>query len=1033
MSNKVKGVASLGSGLITSAGPRQITSLTRPRISPASSGRPLIPNPDEPGCSRWFSCTPSHSTMNHRTFFSSNSDSHVHPMSRNPKTLLSAGTHAAERPLSPASESTPPFVSTSHIDRTPHLPLPPTLPYSPNSHPFRRHLDILSLALYSSPDESWSIYSALHPSLRSYIPDEVFRNLLSHQVDHTEQARAWHRTKVLLRLAKKCDMDLSDLGLDNIYKCLRAGMRRSRVEKDEKKLAETERIVTKLWSTVEGMVSDLGRVPHDVRRHRLGLQHRQLLRLQRRPPSNIAELRLKIEESTLGLIRRGGGSGLGHYIAEVLSISRGRSVEGLRQSLRLLAGCMAQGIEIKPSHLLKLMRQLSSRWSQQGEDGLEMVREEISILLNELRIEPLSTTARDLYHALDIATRRSRTRVEKALDLLERNELNLGGVIARGVSVALAAKDLQPVDSQVQALDAALQLLEAALKHREGSYGPLISAITIALYRARTSPRTSVRTSVDEIDERVVRFVRMLHDAQIIPLLPSEAIVPLFRLILTTATSSQSNPTGARSTESYILCRKIYQHARSASPPFQWSTYNLSLWRKLFKVTLTPPKLHLHFASRLYTDLLADGIPIRRTDALMMIRSIGLKSSPSRPILLERHIKDYLWTELDPHPARQPTSLILALVQGLTTVGGTKDAGLALALAERLAEEKSLQPVVVKMVIGQLSKSSKKQDRIRCFQLLRKMSATADHATGDPQTQAQTVWNYNTVLSHLVSSARSHPNPQPDDPLILEVHPTPASASNGNLSRPETLSHAVSLYGEMLRSGIRPNARTISTMLRSLLDNNYIDASLAIFHASIEKKILLKSNAVGRLMVRLALDDRLEEADQVELAWRGISDAGNGTGRAWDKGVVGARVLMNVKRGKEVNLEDVMQKHGWKGSESFLSFLNTLKPPKPKSGQQVAREASKDTHSVEEHLISSISSSTTDSDLRGREASGVVADGQTGIDETSGYVNGGKDNNRTAPSSSAQPGFGQGGRGGHSGDDRVDMCSTSGWNMMVSF
>ncbi|OCF37235.1 hypothetical protein I316_01142 [Kwoniella heveanensis BCC8398] len=1030
MSNKVKEVASIGSGLIRSS-QKHFTPATRPGLlTKPIGGRPWIPNPNEPGCSRWFSSTPSYSTLTQRTFFSSNAYSHGSPSS-GPSSRLPRR-HTFDPP--PAlDESASASISTPHADRTPHLPLPPTLPYSPNSHPFRRHLEILSLALYSTPDESWSIYSALHPSLRSYIPDELFRNLLAHQVDHPEQARAWHRTKTLLKLAKKCDMNLSDLGLENIYKSLRAGMRRSRVEKDEKKLEETEKIVMKLWSTMEGIVPDLERVPHEVRRHWLGVQHRRLLRLQRRPPSNVADLRLKIEETTLDLIRRAGGSGLGHYIADVLSISRGRSLGGLRQSLRLLAGCMAQGIEIKSGHLLKLMRQMSSRWTKEGHDGLEMVREDISALLDEMRIEPLSTTAKELYRALDIASRRSRTRVEKALDLLESNDLNLGGAIGRGISVALSTPARQPggVD-QVPTLDAAIQVLEAALKHREGSYVPLVSAITIALYKARTSPQITAGVLRTDIDRLIIRFIRILHDAHVTSLLPSEAVVPLFRLILTAATSPSSP--ASRPLDAYILCRKIYQYARSASPPFQWSNFNLSLWRRLFKIALTAPNLHLHFASRLYTDLLADGISVRRTDALMMIRSIGLKPSPSRPILLERHIKDYLWTELDPHPSRQPNSLILAIVQGLIAAGHTKDAGLALALAERLAEERPLQPVVIRLIIAQLSKSSKKRDRIRCFQLLRRMSSSADLASSSPESHAQAVWNYNTVLSHLVTSARTNPETPQISILNQELHPaSPPRGHTENLSYPETLSHAVSLYREMLRNGVRPNARTISTMLRSLLDNNYIDSSLAIFHASIEKGILLKSNAVGRLMVRLALNDRMDEADKVESAWRGISSRhGQGHGhdhslRAWDKGVVGARVLVDIKRGKEVDLARVMERHGWKGSESFLSFLDTLRPPDTRSGQQPNPEAQSDRRQDRNAPLAS----ATDTAVSIPRMHGSSDEDSSTAKESTG-VNAGTDGrdvgiSRSSSSSSPSP--------SRYGSDRVDMCSasTSGWNMMVSF
>ena len=98
---------------------------------------------------------------------------------------------------------------------------------------------------------------------------------------------------------------------------------------------------------------------------------------------------------------------------------------------------------------------------------------------------------------------------------------------------------------------------------------------------------------------------------------------------------------------------------------------------------------------------MADGVPIRRPDALILIRAIGSKASPSRAILLERHIKDYLWSSYG-----STSPLILALTQGLST-GGIKDTDLALNLAERISDDKALQPSVVELVINQLSKCPK--------------------------------------------------------------------------------------------------------------------------------------------------------------------------------------------------------------------------------------------------------------------------------------------------------------------------------------
>ncbi|WVR06438.1 hypothetical protein IAU60_003469 [Kwoniella sp. DSM 27419] len=822
---------------------------------PIGQGRPIsAPDPDQPGCSRWFSSTPIPSTLDRRTYFSANPQVPVD-----------------EIESSQEGEDLPgrPDISTPHITRTPHLPLPPSLPYSPTSHPFRRHLEILSLSLYSTANESWSVYLALHPSLRRYIPDDMFRALLSQQADHPEIPQAWNRVKALLRLAKKCGMELTAIGPDTIAKCLRLGMRRGRTEKDKAKTQDTDKLVRRLWRAMEDLVLDASQIPHEIRRAWLGLQHRRLQHA--RSQSKDPRVGIPMEEAVLKLVSHGGATDLGHYVAEVLSNARERSVDGLRQSLRLMTYCITQGVHIGTSHLLRIMRRLSHTWTNEGEDGMEMVRKEIPLMMDELDIQPISPIAQQLYNAVDIAADRSRTRVQKAIDLLDADRMEVGEMIGRGISLSLSSKQT----GSEEAHNAALRLLESATKHEGTSCEPLISALTITLYKAKRS------SALPSIDALITRFVRLVHEARLFSRLPSEAVIPLLRLVLT------ADP----STKSYILSRKLYQHARATSPPFRWSQHNLFLWRRLFKSSLTPPYLHLHFASRLYTDLLADGVPVRRTDSLLMIRSIGLKSSPSRPILLERHIKDYLWMK---HGS--PDTLALALVQGLTQAGA-KDADLALSLAQRLAGDQPLQPLVSRLIITQLAKSSEARDRTRCFRLLRQMDVGPE-----------AVWSYNTVLSYLTHNARAVPEP-----------------GTKQIGRSQALQEAVTLYRELIARRLRPNARTVSSMVRVLLENHYLESAVAIFYASVRQRLVLKSSVVGRMMVHLAVVGRADEADAIETAWRGIADMPQG--RIWDKGVIGARILVDLKKGKAVDVDKIRARTGWVGTAAFMRYLDQLKPP----------------------------------------------------------------------------------------------------------
>ncbi|WWC70832.1 uncharacterized protein I206_104784 [Kwoniella pini CBS 10737] len=867
MSNRVKVVTYL-STTIKSRPTNAIWSIAHSRpVCKASRNIFVRPDPNQPGCSKWFSSATTHYTIPRRTFFNSNG-------SNAPYT--DEGTDMNVDESKEIGNGTIYPLVQSQRPKSPHLPLPPSLPYSPNSFPFKRHLEILSLSIYSStPDESWSIYQSLHPSLRQFIPDDVFKSLLLHQADHTQQPRAWNRIKILLKLAKKCRMSLEEIGSEIVTKIIRLGARRFRNTKDnEEKRDEIYKIIRRLYLTLEGILPTR-QIPHEIRRGWLGIHLMNLQRLRKTSRRDGSNQIVAIEELTLNMVNKGGAVGLGHYIGEILILSSERSKEGLEQSFENLVWCLAREVDVKSEHLLKVMRRLCYSYSKNEEDGSEILRSKIPTTLKSLNIEPISNTAQTLYRALDLASRQARSRVEKALELIETGQMGIGGLIGRGISIA---KSSEP--DMIAILDTAIRLLELAIQHKESHCGALVSSLTIALQKAKDS-----NTNTDEIDLSIIRFSRLLQEAQIISQLPSESIIPLFRLIISALPSS----------EAYIMSRKVYQYARSASPPYLWSRKNLSSWQQLFRFSITSPNLHLHFASRLYTDLMADGVPIRRTDALMLIRAIGSKASPTRAVLLERHIKDYLWSKYG-----SISPLISALVRGLTQ-GGVRDTQLALDLAHRLSEGKQLDSNVVEIIIRQLSQSTNPQDRIKIFHLL---------AGTDKDENA--IKNYNTVLSYLVTSSRRQ-----------------ADLENNKLSHIESLGFAIHLYKEMISKHIKPNSRTISNMIRSLIDSGYLESSISTFRACIQEKVLIKSNVVGRLMVNLAMNDRIIEAYQIELSWRNLMEEKYKNHQVWDKGVVGAKVLIDIKNGKDVDLNEIAKRTGWIGKEGFMNFLETLKPPSP--------------------------------------------------------------------------------------------------------
>jgi len=154
---------------------------------------------DQPTCSRWvsYSCCLSRRAKAGEEFFSANS------VPNKSSTLV--------RPI--LEEEAALVEEAKPRKALHHLPLPPSLPYSPNSHPFKRQIEILSLYISgASPGQSWEIFNGIHVDIRRYIPDHIFRSLVIHQLASDDPHDRWSRSSRLLRFANKCGMEAKDLG-----------------------------------------------------------------------------------------------------------------------------------------------------------------------------------------------------------------------------------------------------------------------------------------------------------------------------------------------------------------------------------------------------------------------------------------------------------------------------------------------------------------------------------------------------------------------------------------------------------------------------------------------------------------------------------------------------------------------------------------------------------------------------------------------------------------------------------------------------
>lgn len=124
------------------------------------------------------------------------------------------------------------------------LPLPPTLPYDPQSAPVRRHLAILQETLAADSRRSWAIFAALDSSLHQVVPIDALEVLLRQQIEKGQL----DRVETLLKAASASKGCLS----------------RDVLRKVAEKAHDRDGLVEVLWSCATAG-SRIDRIPLEVR------------------------------------------------------------------------------------------------------------------------------------------------------------------------------------------------------------------------------------------------------------------------------------------------------------------------------------------------------------------------------------------------------------------------------------------------------------------------------------------------------------------------------------------------------------------------------------------------------------------------------------------------------------------------------------------------------------------------------------------------------------------------------------------------
>jgi hypothetical protein len=806
----------LGSAVTMGASLGRTTSKSTTYIPP----RP----PEGAGCSRWISCTccrkSDHPGASKSAYFSANRGNNI----------------SKPQPTFPTIDTEPALSPSNNTRQTARLPLPPTLPYSPNSVPAQRHLQYLSLAVVSStPEDSWRTYLALHPSLRRYIPDDLFRSLLAHQLLSEHPKQRWIRSLALVKFAKRCGVNARDLGEENLKNVFRAGLTyvlRTKALEIETYTTEIE----VLWD----QVIQCREVPLDLRKGYLQYH------IKRRNGNHVSRRTGRAEMETAeahgalrDVVERFGLEGIGREAGRIISLYHGPDIGTHVKSLEAAALCAENGQPL-PDDTGTVMLRLVEIWRNEGVDSMAKLESIVGSL-------PVTLPGAEFLDSMLAEIRyRVRRPVQRVVDAIADNS-----------SIPIITRATLDMLGDTNAdMGVALDALEDLVK-RKAEVDSIVSAIV---------KRLSSRQDTDS----AIRLTSTLFEHDTIVNSRDPTIHSLFHLLLSRIPNE----------EAYILSRKLYSLARAHN--YRW--HHLSNWQTLCRHSLARSRRQLHFASRLFADAQADGLKPNLDDYRNLIRAVASSRSASRPILLDRYITSFLELDTSPEP------FVLALVQGLTLSRNANDASLALELSRRILQDRPISPAAAELMIGSFAASPRISHLRQAIFLL---------------DSSPSITSFNMVIFSIVAHSRSDPK-------------------SGEMSRTEALSHAVRLYKRMMDQDIPANARTVSLLLRALVDSRHISSALAVFNAAVNNGFALKPNSVGRLMVRLIIDERFDEAARIESRWRQSADIPNGN--RYDRAVVGARVLLDTKLGKSVDLEEVARKTGWSGTKPFLRFIESLKP-----------------------------------------------------------------------------------------------------------
>ena len=666
--------------------------------------------------------------------------------------------------------------------------------------------------------------------------------------------RTFKRVEQLILFAQGCGMTFDHFGIQAVQRMIETMVSFGVDHFQGLAQRENEVLLEDLWRCLLRLHGGrLDRVPETIRNSLLRFQS-DLAR--RSGSSRIHQERTKRAISILrDFLEIEGGFDVGNIAGDVLQLRNPKDgTELWVERLHILGRALSNGVNIPFGALVSIFARALHAFErnevERPDKLLALTVEEVCSSLYGSHSGAASTKMRwHVQHALQRYVRRTLLQssfhsVHKGERLLKNRSTPTPAIIKQAIAI-LSSLHLDSEDrvqgqrpqitfscEAAHAFDVALSLFER-VAHR-----PFVDVHVLVATIVRTL--LDMARNAETEDSAVIlttRFARILTSADLFPHVDDHLVHLVFDLLASAAPRSET---------AYRLARLVYARARAMQDFYKWTASPASddRWRALYRLALTRdgPK-HLHFASRLYADRLADGRPIYRQDMLLFIRTIGGSDNDSKFILLERHLKDYLYFGYG-----NIQGFCIAMVKGLTASFRGRDAWMGFHLARRILLDKPFPTQIFSMVLRALSRSQDDKD-------LQRLEEVLVYAPTPSRRRF-----FDLVLRTIQA----------------EIDPEAAPDSREYTTRLATM---ISLYTNMTRQGIKPTDATVHAIIQVLARSQHISHATKIVENMLENGTMLPLDTIALVIRRLEEIERFDDAERLKARFHSVknSTASRGT------------------------------------------------------------------------------------------------------------------------------------------------------------